>query len=596
MFLASFIFILLYICMYICYNIFKVGDKMQLQIYKNRGKEYVRIIESYRDPKTKKPKIRVIQSFGNKEKLLSENPDAIQELQEKVSQMNEEQEQRTATILSQRLNEFVNVESSVSSIEGAPLQNYGYEIYRRIWDELKLDYFFNYRQNRDTNIQFQTKIPISLMTFSRLLFPSSKLSTFDGKERFVHEFPCELEHLYRSLPFLASQKDNLEEHLNKQITKKIKRDLAVAFYDVTTYYFESVLADDVKKFGFSKDNKVNQVQVVMGLLIDNHGIPVSYELFPGNTNDFKTLEPVLKRLKRQYGITKLIIVADRGLNSKKNLLFLKSIGFEYIMGYKIRSGSKKAKEMVLDESGYHHESSGFKWKKCDFQSTFRQDGKTHQIDDKLLVTWSLKRQLKDQKDRERIVAKSKRLVESKSQMKAEMKKGGKKYVQLTLMEDDQISFNEKQLEVDEQFDGYYGIQYSDPSLSTEEILDAYHGLWKIEDSFRVLKSNFEARPIYVWSEESIQGHFVICYLALVIQRILEYKLSQKGLSLSTEKIQEAIRSANLTQVNFDGREIYIKNKADDVFPDILKALHLKDIPTYGQKNNKTNNAYIQPKK
>src|SRR5690606_8691178 len=128
--------------------------------------------------------------------------------------------------------------------------------------------------------------------------------------------------------------------------------LAVAFYDVTTYYFESVETDDMKRFGFSKDNKVNQVQVVMGLLIDDYGIPVSFELFPGNTNDFKTLEPVLVKLKERYGIKKLIIVADRGLNSKKNLLFLKSIGFEYIMGYKIRSGSKKAKEMVLDNKGY----------------------------------------------------------------------------------------------------------------------------------------------------------------------------------------------------------------------------------------------------
>src|SRR5690625_2106358 len=568
---------------------------MHLQIFKNRGKEYVRIVESFRDPETKKPKIRVIQSFGNKEKLLSNNPNAIQELREKVNKMNMEQEQSNVTMLTNRLNEFIESDTSLPSYEGAPVQNYGYEIYRMLWNELKLDYFFRYRQKRETDIRFQTRIPISLMTYSRLLFPSSKLSTFEGKERLAHEFPRELEHMYRSLSFLASQKSNLEKHLNNQITKKINRNLAVAFYDVTTYYFESVAADDVKKFGSSKDNKVNQVQVVMGLLIDEHGIPVSYELFPGNTNDFTTLEPVLRKLKKQYGISKLIIVADRGLNSRKNLLFLKSIGFEYIMGYKIRSGSKKAKEMVLDESDYVNTSPEFKWKKCEFQSTFRQEGKTHYINDHLLVTWSLKRQHKDRKDRERIIAKSKRLVESKSQMKAEMKKGGKKYVQLTLMEDDKITFNEKQLEIDEQFDGYYGIQYSDTTLTPDEILNAYHGLWKIEESFRVLKSNLEARPIYVWTKESIKGHFVICYLALVLQRLLEYLLSEEGLDLSTEKIQDAIRSATVTQVNVEGREIYIKNKSDDAFADILKALKLKDIPAYG-KNDKRTNAYIQKKK
>jgi len=364
---------------------------------------------------------------------------------------------------------------------------------------------------------------------------------------------------------------------------------------VTTYYFESVEADALKKFGFSKDNEVIQAQVVMGLLIDDQGIPVSYELFPGNTNEFKTLKPVLLRLKKQYGIKKLIIVADRGLNSKKNLLLLKSLGFEYIMAYKIRSGSKKAKDMVLDDSGYTYISPEFKWKKHPFHSTIRVDGETHEINDNLLISWSLKRQLKDRRDRERIVAKSKRLVESKAQMKAEMKKGGKKYVQLEFLDSDQIFFNEKQLEIDEQFDGYYGIQYSDPTLSPEEILDAYHGLWRIEESFQVLKSNFEARPVFVWTEDSINGHFVVCYLALVIQRLLEYQLRKRGVNYSTEKIQDAIRSATITQVNLDGRDIYIKNKSNDTFAEILEAFEMKDIPTYGQKDKRTN-AYIHTRK
>lgn len=568
---------------------------MQLQVFKNQGREYVRIVESFRDPETKKPKIRVVESFGNKKKLLANNPNAIEELQAKVQQMNAEQAQSNATTLSKRFQSFVESKRETDMNDGAPLQNYGHEVYRKLWDELKLDYFFQYRQKQETDIQFQTRFPISLMTFSRLLFPTSKRSTFESKGRFAHDFQCELPHMYRSLAFLANQKSNLENHLNHQIGKTLNRDLAVAFYDVTTYYFESVAADDMKKFGFSKDNKVNQVQVVMGLLIDAHGIPVSYELFPGNTNEFKTLEPVLKRLKAEYGISKLIIVADRGLNSKKNLLFLKSIGFDYIMGYKIRSGSKKAKAMVLDEAGYTTTAPGFKWKKSDFQSTVRADGQTHPLNDQLLITWSQKRAHKDQKDRERIVAKSKRLVDSKSQMKAEMKKGGKKYVQMTLMADEMLSFNADQLAIDEQFDGYYGIQYSDPSLATEAILEAYHGLWKIEESFRVMKTNLEARPIYVWSEASIQGHFVICYLALVLQRLLEHRLREKGVDLSTEKIQDALRSANITQVHLDDREIYIKNKSEDDFSSILDALGLTDIPAYGQKD-KRRNAYIQTKK
>src|SRR5690606_28549189 len=164
-----------------------------------------------------------IQNFGNKEKLLAENPNALQELQKKVERMNAEKARQNGYALTQRLKDFLDTEAAIPTREGAPVQNYGYEIYQMIWDELKLDFFFQYRQRKDTKFQFQTKIPIALMTFSRLLFPESKLSTYEGKERFVHEYPCNLEQLYRSLSFLTSQKNQLEEHLNKQIAKMINR-------------------------------------------------------------------------------------------------------------------------------------------------------------------------------------------------------------------------------------------------------------------------------------------------------------------------------------------------------------------------------------
>lgn len=128
----------------------------------------------------------------------------------------------------------------------------------------------------------------------------------------------------------------------------MNRDLSVYFYDVTTYYFESQLADKMKRFGFSKDNKVNQVQVVMGLLSDLHGIPITYELFPGNRNEFSTLEPILKRLKEEYGIRKIIITTDRELNSKGNLAQIRRLGFDCVMTYKIRTVSQAIKSMVID--------------------------------------------------------------------------------------------------------------------------------------------------------------------------------------------------------------------------------------------------------
>ena len=553
-----------------------------VQVYKSGKHQYVRIIESYRVPGEKYPKVRVLQKLGRYDELEAREPGIVERLKR------EHQESREASQTARQeyvLNKIRTVleEGQGPSTEGFSLVNYGVKIYAKLWRDLQLDYFFDYRQKKDSRIAFPVKDIASLLVYSRLLDPCSKKRTFEHRSQFLNPVEVEQENLYRALPFLATQKDNLEKHLNQQLGLKIDRNLSVSFYDVTTYYFESVRADDLKKFGYSKDNKVNQVQVVMGLLIDQHGIPISYELFPGNTNDFSTLEPVMQRLKETYGINKIIVTADRGLNSRKNLAFLKSLGYEYVMAYKIRSSSKAVKDLVLAEGDYTVVSSEYKWKVCDYATRVNFEGEQVQLEDQMVITWSAKREAKDRRDRERLVNKSLRLVESKSAMKAEMKKGGKKYVQLSFLEEDQITFDQKKLEYDEQFDGYYGIQYSDRSLTPEQVVEIYHGLWKIEESFKVMKSDLEARPIYVWTEDSIRGHFVICYLALVIQRYLEYQLTLKDVTLSTERIQEALGSAKVTVIEEeDTKDIfYIKNRGNEDIEQIIEALQLEKVPQYG---------------
>ena len=553
-----------------------------VQIYKSGKHQYVRIIESYRVPGEKYPKVRILQNLGRYDELEAKEPGIVERLKKEHQQSREAEKTVRQDYVLQNIRNVLKEGMSLSS-DGFPLVNYGAKIYSKLWNDLKLDYFFDYRQKKESKIEFKVKDVTSLLVYSRLLDPCSKRRTFEHQSQFLDLDEVEQENIYRALPFLAAQKDNLEKHLNKELGLKMDRNLSIAFYDVTTYYFESVRADDLKKFGYSKDNKVNQVQVVMGLLIDQHGIPISYDLFPGNTNDFSTLEPVMRRLKADYGINKVIVTADRGLNSKKNLAFLKSLGYEYVMAYKIRSSSKAVKDLVLAEGDYTVVSKDYKWKVCDYATRVNFDGEQVQLEDQMVITWSARREAKDKRDRERLVNKSLRLVESKSAIKAEMKKGGKKYVQLSFLEDDQITFDQKKLEYDEQFDGYYGIQYSDASLTPDQVVAIYHGLWKIEESFRVMKSDLEARPIYVWTEDSIRGHFVICYLALVIQRYLEYQLSQQGVKLSTERIQNALRSAQVTVIEDEiaQEKFYIKNRGNADTELIMESLQLKSIPQYG---------------
>lgn len=554
-----------------------------LQVYNSRGISYARIVESYRDPDTKKPKTRVLKVLGRVDELEAKEPGILERLRRECRESRAFNESLKQEVLFKDIKKYLESTEDTTG-KGFPVRNYGVKVYESIWNELNLDYFFDYRQKRDTNIKFKIKDIVSMLVYSRLLNAASKKRNFEQKDFFINSKDMNLEQIYRSLSFLADEKGHLEKHLNKQLSLKMTRNLSVAFYDVTTYYFESVRADELKKFGYSKDNKVNQVQVVMGLLIDDEGVPISYELFPGNTNDFKTLVPVMEHLRESYGITKIILTADRGLNSKQNLAYLKSRGFDYVMAYKIRSASKAIKSLVLEDEGYTVENPHFKWKICNFQNSVKVDGRQVLLEDNMIITWSAKRAEKDRKDRERLIEKSKRLVESKSSLKAEMKKGGKKYVQLSIFDDDHISFNENQVEMDEQFDGYYGIQTSDKSLSAEKVIEIYGGLWKIEESFRVMKNNLEARPIYVWTQASILGHFVICYLALVIQRYLEYKLRNEALELSTEKIQEALRSANLTVINDlkTNSPYYLKNQSNEDFSAILSSLRLPEISPYGR--------------
>jgi len=290
------------------------------------------------------------------------------------------------------------------------------------------------------------------------------------------------------------------------------------------------------------------------------------------------LEPVLKRLKKEYGVDKVIVAADRGLNSKHNLGILRSLGYDYVMAYKIKSSAAGLRKEIFEEAGYVGKPDEFRWKEVDIRSVIRMnDGTNVELDDRLLITWSAKRAAKDAADRERLLKKAKRLVASKSSLKAEMKKGGKKYVQLSLFDALESELDEEKAANDELFDGFYAIQCSDKSMTPQKILETYKGLWKIEESFRVMKSCLESRPVFVWNSAHIRGHFCMCYIALVVQRVLEYKLRKACAAMSSERIQAALNTANVTEVPVSGGIRYLRSESSEDFNVILQALGMKEI-------------------
>lgn len=362
----------------------------------------------------------------------------------------------------------------------------------------------------------------------------------------------------------------------------------VVFYDVTTFSFESVRDDGFRDFGFSKDNKINEVQIVMGLLVDSEGRPIGYELFPGNTLDSKTLELSLEKLSKRFSIRQVVIVADRGLNSKINLKRIKDKGYDYIVASRLKKMNNRVLREVFNPEGYVPLKPSFMasdkvskdadeifwYKIIDHVNQFKDENKNLcKLDEKLIITYSSKRAQKDKADRQRLVEKARKLLDEPAKIKASNKRGGKRFIRHE-SENDRFYLDEDAISKDERFDGYYAIQTSRADMNAEMVLDAYHTLWKIEESFRLMKSTLEVRPIFHWTETRIKGHFVICFLAFLLERTLEHRLRQNKLNISPEQIREALNSLTFTEVEMNDQKFLIKMRPNENAGKILRILRI----------------------
>jgi len=310
-----------------------------------------------------------------------------------------------------RLQEISNLkkEINIDNISEAEIVNWGYVIYKKLWKEFGLDKILN-NISGSRKTQFSLDDTSFLMVVQHLLDPKSKLSTYSHQNRYIGLKEIKLQHLYRSLDLLSESKEILEEEIFYQNRNLFNMQVDVVFYDVTTFAFESVRKDSLKDFGFSKDAKFKEVQVVMGLLIDQEGRPIGYELFSGNTFEGRTLEVSLDKLKKHFAIGKVIIVADRGINSKLNLMHIRDRGYDYIFASRIKNMKKDIKEEVFNKEGYQ-DSNGISYKIIDY---LNRVNKNYELPENLIITYSPKRAQKDRKDRERLIKKARTLLKNKS--------------------------------------------------------------------------------------------------------------------------------------------------------------------------------------
>ncbi len=545
---------------------------MYIKTTHSKDKDYIQIVESYREGDKVKHKVKL--NLGRADELAL-NPSFVK-LAERLIEI--------AKLKPVDEKNDSNIDIRKSS-EGE-IKNWGWTVYKKIWNMFELNILL--KKIKKKKIKYDLNASVFLMCIQHLLNPASKLALYENQNDYINQPEIDLNHLYRSLDILCENKTIIEKHLFEKNKTLFNMSVDIVFYDVTTFYFESFISDELKKNGFSKDCKFKEVQVVLGLAIDIEGRPIGYELFPGNTNDGKTIDKILESLEEKFGIRNIIIVADRGINSKINLKKIKDKKYGYIVASRIKNIADEIKQKIFDSKDYtdinnkikDNEELNFKYKIIEYENILKEkiiDEKTneektitHTLKENLIITYSKKRADKDAADRLRLIEKAKNLLENQSQIEAQSKRGGKKYLKKEKENQCNWTLDNKLIEADKKFDGYYGIQTSEKNMTAQEIIEAYHKLWKIEESFRIMKSTLETRPIFHWTPKRIKGHFVVCFLSFLLERTLEYELKKNKIDASPEKIKKAINSMTFTKLEINGEIFLVKNKLAEYGSQILK--------------------------
>jgi len=554
---------------------------------KKTGRTYLQIVHSYRD-KDGKTKRKVIKSLGYLDVLEKEYDDPIKHFEQVAKQMELERLKEKDFYIKFNADDRVNRNSQNR-------KNFGHVVFNKIYHELELDRFFN-NKRRHENFKFNTNSIAKVLIFARLLYPCSKKATVEIKDRFFDKADFTLDDIYHSLKHFNKIEKDAQQFIHERIVEQYNRKTDLLYYDVTNYYFEIDQQDDFRKKGASKQHSPNPI-VQMGLAVDRQGIPLSYQLFKGNTHDSQTLMPALKTIKKQFKTDRIIVVADKGLNSGDNIAFNTALGYGYVYSQSVRGASNEFKQFILDEEGYRG-NEDFKIKSrvvpTEISVTIgkHKNGKPKkkkiQIDQKQVVYYSRKYAIRSKKKREELIAKAANLIASPSKYTKSTSYGAASYVANIefdketgeLVENGQMLFlDEEKIKQEEMLDGYYAIVTSELDEEDERIIDIYHGLWKIEESFKITKSTLDARPVYLSKKEHINAHFFICFLALVIARILEIRLNNK---YTINKILDSLRSVSCSHLDANH---YLFDYADEVTDDINEVFGLdigRKIMTLGE--------------
>ena len=535
-----------------------------IECVKNNGKPYLRLAESRYIKEIGRQKKFVIKNIGPLSKYDDGKPDFLKRLRKKFKEGKIEFDGVTyySNLPIKRTFEIDNDKNYIE------LKNIGYLFLNSIYNSLGVgDILTKIKSN--SKIEYDLNGIVKMLVFGRILEPQSKKRTFENRDKYI--FPVvdcdDVKNIYKSLDILSDSSKKIQNRMNTKISKSsIGRNTELTYYDVTNYYFETMYGDDdeyeldendeikkdsndkpiVKEKGFrkkgvSKENRKEPI-VQMGLFIDNNGIPVSHKLFPGNTQDKTTFKNVLENDVNEMNLGRIVIVADNGMNTQENKYLITDKENGYIVSKSVKKSWSKLRDWALDDSGYTNQKNNigdvtFKYKSRinEIELVYKNSDGTKskkKIKEKEIIYWSKKHYNREVKQNQKFIEYLESCKEHPDKLKDKERKSQEfiKTVDVDpktgeiIKPEKLIIFLDDKLEKYKETMGYYSIVTSEIDTDDREIINRYHGLSRIEDSFRIIKSDLEGRPVFVWTEEHIKAHFLICFIALTIIRIMQYKI------------------------------------------------------------------------
>ena len=572
----------------------------------------------YYDKRLKDPTYYIQQGFRNGKKtttknikrlgkhsellLITDNP--LEYAKNEVKKMNEEYRSgRSEFIVTMDFNE--RIPSTDSPCSNSTSLNIGYLYLKDIYAKLNLSDFFK-SVSSDRKITYDCNKICQFLTYARILDPASKYGTYDKLDTYYEKPQVEYQHMIRFLDILDRNSDQYLKHLFDNSENIVKRDTSVMYYDCTNYFFETEKPDEeivdevtgeiilgLRQFGISKENKTSPI-VEMGLIMDSRGIPISMCIHPGNTNEQLTAVPLEKEVIKMTGNKKFIYCADAGLGSYNIRKFNDMGGRAYIVTQSVKKLGQEIKDIVFNDSNYRllsnddaitlKEMRTFDKKDANNLSLYNdfaykvipantpmdtglyeekvyKNGRTKKVKTKgtlhqyIIVTFSRKMMEYQRTIRERQLERAKKLLRLKDPEK--IKKGPndiRRFLKNTSSDTANYVLDMDKIHEEEKYDGFYAVA-TNLDDSAKDILAVAQNRYKIEDCFRIMKTNFDARPVFLRKPERIRAHFLICYTALLIYRLMECKLDDNLTHVTTSSLIKTLRNMNV--VNMD--DMYYKS-------------------------------------